>query len=331
MSRPGGMGVRGAAARPPPPGPPAAPAHFRLVPEGWKAGVGRQMAAGRDEGETGREDGPFGGGALRRESACARARVGPRAGCAVARGLGASGPAPVCPREAAPGSAPARWAAVCWVGSGLRTGRPCLRHCASVSICVSVHALLLFLESKFLEELLSLPAVTWLTSGPTSLLSAAGGLGLSRHGAAPRPSRPPAHTAAPASPSELRYTPVHPLAKHFWPSPPPSPHLGFGYPLQAPEHQSWLPLTHLPTVRRTWVLRLLVCCPAVTGSRAGHRPVPPLPQLSAEPPAVFQVGGNWHPKLMVRPGPSWHFGRTSGTPSPAGCQGGLEPPDWPGT
>lgn len=46
---------------------------------------------------------------------------------------------------------------------------------------------------------------------------------------------------------------------------------------------------------------------------------------------MFQVGGSWRHKLMVRPGLSGHFERMNAMPSPAGWQGGLAPPDWPGT
>ena len=54
-----------------------------------------------------------------------------------------------------------------WVWTfGLDHLRPCLHHCGSFYICVSVHGLFLFLESKFLEQLLSLSALTWLTSRP---------------------------------------------------------------------------------------------------------------------------------------------------------------------
>ncbi|XP_014640590.1 PREDICTED: transmembrane protein 25 isoform X4 [Ceratotherium simum simum] len=53
-----------------------------------------------------------------------------------------------------------------YVLGGLGFLLPCLHHCGSVYICVSVQSSFLFLQSKFLEELLSLPVVTWLTSTP---------------------------------------------------------------------------------------------------------------------------------------------------------------------
>lgn len=68
-------------------------------------------------------------------------------------------------------------------------------------------------ENKLLEELLKLACShldTNIEARP--LLSAAWGPGLGHHGTASMASYPPAHTSAPAGPSELRYTPVHPLA-----------------------------------------------------------------------------------------------------------------------
>lgn len=62
-----------------------------------------------------------------------------------------------------------------------------------------------FLESEFLEELLGPSAPTWLTARLAPSLSSPGPW--QGHGAAPRPSCPPALTAARAGPPELRYSP----------------------------------------------------------------------------------------------------------------------------
>lgn len=87
--------------------------------------------------------------------------------------------------------------------------------CVCVCECVWLRALLWailhlcfhawFLESEFLEELPGPSAPTWLTPRLAPSLSS---LGLWQgHGAAPRPSCPPALTAAHARPPELRYSP----------------------------------------------------------------------------------------------------------------------------
>lgn len=84
------------------------------------------------------------------------------------------------------------------------------------------------------------------------LLLAAWSPGRGHHGAASTPSYPPAHnTAAPASLSELRYNPLHPLAKHFWGKTLFSPFLACTFGLGAHfslSNKSWGPLTHLPKI-----------------------------------------------------------------------------------
>lgn len=146
----------------PPTRTPAALARLRLVLGRPEAGV--RLLDGRGKGQG--RDGPgrrslWGRGAAPRVRVV-RASVGPGAVCGGARSLrlraGACLP-------------PARFCARRCVLAGLRPspGRPWLRHCGSVSICVSVHGLFLFLERKLLEESPSLPAVTGLTSRPTPL------------------------------------------------------------------------------------------------------------------------------------------------------------------
>lgn len=61
----------------------------------------------------------------------------------------------------------------------------------------------LTVHGKFLQELLGLPG--WYLS--LSSLEASP----DHHGIVSKPSYPPAHTAAPASPLKFRYTPIHPF------------------------------------------------------------------------------------------------------------------------
>ena len=205
-------------------------------------------------GERGPEDGPLGGGALRRVSACARAREPPSAGCAVARGFCVREPAFDCALGAAPGSEPARWVGSHWVGSGLGAGL--LSSSSSplrVRLYLCIGARFSFVSGEEIPGGITEPACGHLANVEARpLLSAAWGPGLSHHGAAPRPSCPPAYTAAPASPSEFRYTPVYPLAEHFWGQPPSFPSLFAPWvwePTSGHRDQSWLPLTHLPRVQ----------------------------------------------------------------------------------
>uniref|UniRef100_A0A8D2A3I9 Transmembrane protein 25 n=1 Tax=Sus scrofa TaxID=9823 RepID=A0A8D2A3I9_PIG len=100
------------------------------------------------------------------------------------------------------------------------------------------------------------------------LLSAAWGPHRGHHGAASRASNPPAHTAAPASPSEPRYTPFILWPCIFGvksPSLPTLPAPSVWVPTAGPRHQSWVPQGPASPGERTQVFCLLACCPSVTG------------------------------------------------------------------
>lgn len=150
---------------------PAAPARLRLVPGGREAGVGLLDGRGKGQGRDGPGRRPlWGRGAAPRVRVCAcecPARCGLRGGV---RSLRLRAGACLPPGDGA------RFCARRCVLAGLRPspGRPWLRHCGSVSICVSVHGLFLFLERKFLEESPSLPAVTGSHRGPPPCLGSLG-------------------------------------------------------------------------------------------------------------------------------------------------------------
>lgn len=123
---------------------------------------------------------------------------------------------PVCSLESELNSAPAGCTGMCQPGFG-PWGLMIIASLPSplwVILHLRFRAWFIFVsESKFLEELLKLACShldTNIEARP--LLSAAWGPGLGHHGTACMASYPPAHTSAPAGPSELRYTPVHPLA-----------------------------------------------------------------------------------------------------------------------
>lgn len=213
----------------PPPGPPLLWPASAWSWEGRKRACVCWMAGGRGKGGTDREDGPFGGGAPPRESAlCVRVsgpvRSARRRAVSAPAGRSLFAPGPVLRPSVCAGWAPAfAWASL---ASPLR-----------VSLHLCVGARFIFVSGEKITRGIPEPACghrAHIEAHP--LVSAAWGLGLRDHGTTPGPSCPPAHAAAPASPSELRYTPVHPLAKPFWGQATLSPHLGFGYLLQAPEH-----------------------------------------------------------------------------------------------
>lgn len=80
------------------------------------------------------------------------------------------------------------------------------------ALWVGLHLCLLawfiFVSGELIPGGVNLPATTWLRSRPAPFFWQPG---RGPHGAARRPSHPPAHTAAPASPPELRYTPLQTL------------------------------------------------------------------------------------------------------------------------
>lgn len=136
---------------------------------------------------------------------------------------------------------------------GLAISFLAVNRCGSVYLCVSVHGLFLFLGSNFMEELLSLPALTWLlTSRP-----------------APFSRQPGAHTGATMAllpgPATLPHTllllpallspgtPLSSFGRAFLgsslPLSPPCLHLRFGYPLQAPGTRAGFPKVQPVLVR----------------------------------------------------------------------------------
>ncbi|XP_057606597.1 transmembrane protein 25 isoform X2 [Hippopotamus amphibius kiboko] len=152
------------------------PRFFGPIAEDGARGVD---GCGKRAGESrGREkDGPFGGGARVPEclrgggGGCARARARVCVCVCVCLGL-VRAPRLLVVSVYLRAFACLSRSVLCPQGIQVRAGwvwtfgldhlRPCLYRCGSFYICVSVHVLFLFLESKFLKELLSLSAVTWL-------------------------------------------------------------------------------------------------------------------------------------------------------------------------